>query len=164
MGPTGSTGLPADGAGMALAPDSALHAEIARLGDLGLGELRALWRQRLGSPPLLSSTGLTRLWLAWELQARVWGGLDPSTHRRLRQLGKAFRTDLAPAVTSLAGLKPGAVLTREWAGATHRVMVLEGGFAWAGQKYGSLSEIATQITGTRWSGPRFFGLTRRDRS
>ncbi len=61
-------------------------------------------------------------------------------------------------------LKPGTVLTREWAGVTHRVMVLEEGFAWAGQSYRSLSEIATRISGTRWSGPRFFGLKQRDRS
>lgn len=61
-------------------------------------------------------------------------------------------------------LKPGTVLTREWAGVNHRVMVLEEGFAWAGQSYRSLSEIATRISGTRWSGPRFFGLKQRDRS
>jgi hypothetical protein len=56
------------------------------------------------------------------------------------------------------------VLTREWGGVTHRVMVLEEGFVWAGQNYRSLSEIATRISGTRWSGPRFFGLKQRDRS
>jgi hypothetical protein len=61
-------------------------------------------------------------------------------------------------------MKPGTVLTREWAGVTHRMMVLEVGFAWAGQSYRSLTEIATRITGTRWSGPRFFGLKQRDPS
>jgi hypothetical protein len=61
-------------------------------------------------------------------------------------------------------LKPGTVLTREWAGVTHRVMVLEEGFSWGGQNYRSLSEIATLITSTRWSGPRSFGLKQRDRS
>ena len=149
---------------MAFTPDPTLEAEIAQLDDLGLGELRDLWRRRFGSPPLVASTDLIRMWLAWELQARVRGGLDPATRRRLRLLGKASRADAAPAASSLAGLKPGTVLTREWAGATHRVMVLEQGFAWAGQTYGSLSEIATRITGTRWSGPRFFGLNRQVRS
>ena len=144
-------------------PDTTLKAEIARLGDLDLGQLRDLWRQSLGSPPLVASTNLMRLWLAWELQARTKGGLDLATRRRLRHLGKAYKADVAPTAAALAGLKPGAVLTREWDGETHRVMVLEEGFAWAGQNYGSLSDVAFRITGTRWSGPRFFGLKQRDR-
>jgi len=104
------------------------------------------------------------MWLAWELQARVQGGLHPTTRRRLRHRGKAFKADAASAAASLAGLKPGTVLTREWGGAIHRVMVLEEGFAWAGQHCGSLSEVAFRITGTRWSGARFFGLKQRVRS
>ena len=55
-------------------------------------------------------------------------------------------------------LSLGTVLTREWGGQHHRVMVLEGGFAWAGRTYSSLSEIAKAVTGTKWNGPRFFGL------
>jgi hypothetical protein len=144
--------------------DDTLTAEIAQLDGLGLGELRDLWRQRLGRPPRFASTELTRLWLAWELQAKARGGYDPATHRRLRQLSKTSKTDSVPASASLGALKPGTVLTREWGGVTHRVMVLEEGFVWAGQNYRSLSEIATRISGTRWSGPRFFGLKQRDRS
>ena len=144
--------------------DDPLIAEIAQLDGLGLGELRDLWRQCLGPPPRFASTELTRLWLAWELQAKARGGYDPATRRRLRQLGKSAGTDSAPTSTSRKVLKPGTILTREWGGATHRVMVLEEGFVWAGQNYRSLSEIATRISGTRWSGPRFFGLKQRDRS
>jgi Protein of unknown function (DUF2924) len=143
--------------------DDTLAAEIARLDGLGLGALRDLWRQRLGSPPRFASTGLTRLWLAWELQARARGGYDPSTRRRLKQLSKSSKADATPTSAVLGALKPGAVLTREWSGAIHRVVVLEEGFAWAGQNYGSLSEIATRISGTRWSGPRFFGLKQGER-
>jgi hypothetical protein len=144
--------------------DGALDARIAQLDGLGLHDLRKVWRQHLGAPPRVASAELTRRWLSWELQARVQGGLDLATRRRIRQLGKAFKTNPADAVAPRATLKPGTVLTREWNGATHRVMVLEQGFAWNGQQYGSLSEIAFGITGTRWSGPRFFGLRQRDKS
>jgi hypothetical protein len=144
--------------------DDTLTAEIARLDGLGLGALRDLWRERLGSPPHFASTELTRLWLAWELQAKVRGGYDLATRRRLKQLRKSSKADAIPTSAALGALKPGTVLTREWGGTTHRVMVLEEGFAWAGQNYRSLSEIATRISGTRWSGPRFFGLKQRVRS
>lgn len=143
--------------------DDTFTTEIAQLDGLGLAALRNLWRQRLGSPPSFASTELTRLWLAWELQARARGGYDPAIRRRLNQLSKSSKADTPPASVALGALKPGLVLTREWGGVIHRVMVLEKGFTWAGQNYGSLSEIATRISGTRWSGPRFFGL-RRDRS
>jgi Protein of unknown function (DUF2924) len=144
--------------------DSTLTAEFALLDGLGLGELRDLWRERLGSPPRFASTEVTRLWLAWELQARVRGGYDPTTRRRLKQLSKSSKTDATPTSAALGTLKPGTMLTREWGGVTHRVMVLEEGVAWAGQTFHSLSEIAARISGTHWSGPRFFGLRQRDRS
>lgn len=141
-----------------------LEAEIARLGGLGLAELREIWSQCLGSPPRIASTELTRRWLAWELQARVRGGFDAATRRRLRQLAKSFKAEAGAKAAHDPALKPGTVLTREWNGMTHRVVVLEKGFAWNGQNYGSLSEIAFRITNTRWSGPRFFGLRQRAKS
>jgi hypothetical protein len=107
---------------------------------------------------------LTRRWLSWELQARTQGGLDLATRRRLHQLGKAFKTDPEAVAAPHTIPKPGTVLTREWNGATHRVMVLENGFAWNDQQYASLSKIALAITGTRWSGPLFFGLRQRAKS
>ena len=144
--------------------DGALTAEIVQLDGLGLAALRDLWRERLGSPPRFASTELTRLWLAWELQAKVRGGYDLTTRRRLKQLSKSSKADATPTSAALGAPKPGTVLTREWGGVTHRVMVLEEGFAWGGQNYRSLSEIATRISGTRWSGPRFFGLKQRVQS
>jgi len=144
--------------------DSALEAEIARLNDLGLAELRGVWKERLGKPPALTSADLMRRWLSWELQARARGGFDATTRRRLRQLSKAHRADIPSTTLFHAGPGPGTLLTREWNGATHRVMVLEKGFAWNGQKHASLSEIAFRITGTRWSGPRFFGLRQQRKS
>jgi len=141
-------------------------AGIADLGDFGLEDLRQVWRERLGgTPPVVSSAELMRRWLGWELQARTHAGFDTATRRRLRELSRPFDKastrlstrppDIAPAGRSLP---PGAVLQREHAGKTHRVMVLEKGFAWNGQTFSSLSDVAFRITGTRWSGPRFFGL------
>ena len=138
-----------------------LEAEIAYLSDLSLPELRKLWSDRLGQPPQLTSTELTRRWLAWELQAAKQGGLDAATRRNLRQLARTLATSSVSSASSGGRVKPGTVLTRQWAGATHKVVVLESGFSWNGQTWRSLSEIATKITGTRWSGPRFFGLHRR---
>lgn len=141
-----------------------LEAEIAHLGDLSLPELRKLWSDRLGQPPQLASTELTRRWLAWELQAAKQGGLDAATRRHLRQLARSPTTSSARSTPSGGGVKPGIVLTREWAGGTHKVVVLDRGFSWNGQTWASLSEIANRITGTRWSGPRFFGLHQRSRT
>src|SRR5260370_10327247 len=78
---------------MRSAYNGTLEAEIARLNDLGLAELRRVWNERLGTPPAIASTELTRRWLSWELQAQARGGFDAATRRRLRQLGKAFRAD-----------------------------------------------------------------------
>jgi hypothetical protein len=137
------------------------EAEIAQLRNLSLAELRTFWAERLGKPRQLASTELTRRWLAWELQAEVRGGLDASTRRRLRQLAVALKPDASSSALSDISAKPGTVLSREWSGTTHKVVVLETGFGWNGQTWNSLSEIATKITGTRWSGPRFFGLKQR---
>jgi hypothetical protein len=134
------------------------------LNDLGLAELRRVWTERLGTPPEIASTDLTRRWLLWELQAQARGGFDATTRRRLRQLCKAFRADPPSTPLPDTGPRPGVTLTREWNGVTHRVMVLEEGFAWNGQKHASLSKIAYHITGTRWSGPRFFGLRQQRKS
>ncbi|MFI4999878.1 MAG: DUF2924 domain-containing protein [Reyranellales bacterium] len=149
---------------MRSAYNGTLETEIARLNDLGLGELRRVWKERLGAPPAITSTELMRRWLFWELQAQARGGFDATTRRRLRQLCKAFRADPPSTTLPDTGPRPGSMLAREWNGVTHRVMVLEEGFAWNGQKHASLSEIAFRITGTRWSGPRFFGLRQQRKS
>ena len=86
------------------------------------------------------------------------GGLDAATGRRLRQLGKSLRIKPANEPSARPSAAPGSVLMREWNGVTHRILVLDEGFSWNAQRYSSLSEIALRITGTRWSGPRFFGL------
>jgi hypothetical protein len=129
-----------------------LTAVVERLETLDLEALRVLWRQHGGSRLRLRSPELMRLLLAWRLQAAVHGGLDPETRRRLRRRGRVQAEGLELGV--------GARLRREWRGRTVEVVVEEDGFRWEERIYPSLSAAATAIAGTRWNGPRFFGLRR----
>ena len=129
-----------------------LTAAVERLETLDLEALRVLWRQHGGNRLRLRSPELLRLLLAWRLQAAVHGGLDPETRRRLRRRGRVQAEGLELGV--------GARLRREWRGLTVEVIVEEDGFRWEERLYPSLSAAATAIAGTRWNGPRFFGLRR----
>ncbi|MBA3511592.1 DUF2924 domain-containing protein [Sphingomonas sp.] len=124
--------------------------EIRALAALGLAGLRDVWRRHgYGEPPKMRSKELLARLLAWKIQADAFGGLDAATIRLLT-------SDRLPRPRVL--LAPGARLVRQWQGRRHEVDVLEGGFQHNGTTYGSLSEVARAITGTRWNGPRFFGL------
>jgi hypothetical protein len=140
--------------------DGTLEAEIARLDDLGLDDLRKLCGRLVGAVPANHGTHLLRRRLAYELQAKALGDLPTETQRRLKRLHEAFKAD--PGFTPLPGLglKPGTVLTRTWHGVLHLVRVMNEGFDYRGERFGSLSKLARRITGTRWSGPLFFGLKR----
>lgn len=146
---------------MTMASDraTALEAELARLEGLRLGELRAVWQQRYGTPPPIKKSRdvLLRL-LAWRLQEDVYGGLAPETLQQLRRLAQAFARDPAYVPSSVNGLRPGTELIRDWHGKRHVVHVREDGLAYEGKVYKTLSVIARTITGVRWSGPAFFGL------
>jgi Protein of unknown function (DUF2924) len=141
-----------------------LEQEIAHLRDLDLHGLRARWKGmfRRQPPPHLPRHLLFGV-LAYWLQADALGDLDPATARLLKQIATSGVT---PEAARLAAefdrrrieLKPGTILMREWNGRAHRVMVVDQGFAWSGKTYDSLSKIAFAITGTKWNGPRFFGL------
>jgi hypothetical protein len=98
--------------------------------------------------------------LAYRLQEQAFGGLKPAYKRRLRQLAESFEQNPSRIVKTVspARIKPGTRLIRQWDGQTHQVTVAEEGFEYKGERYKSLSEIARLITGTRWSGPLFFGL------
>lgn len=146
---------------MSLRPDPILEAELSSLENLNLAQLQVLWRQRLGLVPKHQSADLLRRRLAYELQVSAYGGLQSEIRRRLSRLHKAFAAD--PKHTPIAGqhLKPGTILTREWKGSAHQVVLLVEGYEYAGERYQSLSEIAEKITRTKWSGPAFFGLRRR---
>jgi hypothetical protein len=136
----------------------AIEGEIARLRSLGLEELRRQWRCRYDSEAPRVSRDLLVLALGYRLQETEHGGLGKATRRKLQTMAKALRTTGRVAPTPGLSLKPGARLLREWHGRTHVVTVTEDGFEYAGTSYASLSKIAKTITGTHWSGPRFFGL------
>jgi Protein of unknown function (DUF2924)/Protein of unknown function (DUF3489) len=136
---------------------------VANLEGLDLDGLRQQWRAHLGgaAPAHLSRWLLMRV-LAYRLQCDAFGDLDKSIRRILRSenedgVGAAFDRR-APRTREGLGLKASALLVREWNGKLERVMILEQGFAWNGQTFGSLSQIAKAMTGTNWNGHRFFGL------
>jgi Protein of unknown function (DUF2924) len=142
---------------------SELEEEIARVRDLDLSGLRARWQSvfRRKAPDHLPRHFLFRM-IAYRLQAERLGDLDRDTQRFLGRVAVGTRKgDELPASQhhrSRHGLRPGTILVREWDGKSQRVMVLDEGFAWNGTAYRSLTEVAFAMTGTRWSGPRFFGL------
>jgi hypothetical protein len=139
--------------------------EIARLRGLDIETLRARWRTvvRGKAPPHLPRHLLFAI-IAYRLQAEVFGDLDAETLRLLKKIDLApSRTEAVPLTMALEQrrreLSPGTILLREWNGQTHKVMVVDQGFSWEGTTYVSLSKIAQAITGTKWNGPRFFGLS-----
>ncbi len=96
--------------------------------------------------------GLLARGIAYEMQVRQIGGLTPAERKALGALAQG-RSNPSPGT-----LKAGTRLYRSWRGVTQEVMALESGYSWRSKSYTSLSEVARAITGTRWSGPRFFGL------
>lgn len=133
---------------------------IDALNGLSHAELCLEWERELGhSPPPSKSTEWLRWLLAWQLQERTEGALPSAIKRRLLALAETFERDPEHRPAPEIKLKPGTVLMREWRGVRHRVRVLREGFEYSDKRFASLSEVARAITGTRWSGPRFFGLT-----
>jgi hypothetical protein len=138
--------------------------EIAHLRGLDLGGLRARWQSvfQRQAPAHLTRHLLFAV-IAYRLQADRFGDLD---HRTLQVLDRSVAKEAGPAMSARLAtfdqkrteLTPGTVLVREWDRQSQRVMVMADGFAWNGQTYDSLSKVAFAITGTRWNGPRFFGL------
>jgi hypothetical protein len=138
-----------------------IDVEIARLRDLNVKALRAQWHNVLGrpAPPHLPRHLLFRM-VAYRLQVDRFGDLDPQSKCVLdgAEAPEKAGQNTTPLIERLTELKAGTILGREWNGRMHRVSVLADGFAYDGKTYSSLSKIAFAITGTRWNGPRFFGL------
>ena len=139
-----------------------LSRNLAGLADLDTASLRCEWRRLYRShPPVHIRRDLLTLAIAWKLQERVYGGLTAAQKHKLAGLAEELRTNGDLSGSPSIRVKPGMRLVREWRGETHSVLVLEDGFEWNGERHPSLSAIAREITGTLWSGPRFFGLRRR---
>ena len=147
--------------GPAIPDRKSLDIEIAQLRDLDVGELRIRWQNAFGRPPppRLPRHLLFRV-LAYRLQADQLGDLDAENQRLLDRSVSPEDAGQRAVVLGRrnADLRPGTMLGREWYGHMHRVTVLTDGFSWNGNTYPSLSKAAFAITGTRWNGPKFFGL------
>jgi hypothetical protein len=131
--------------------------ELAALAELDRTALLQRWRTAFGreAPPGLSRALMEKA-IAYDLQVKAFGGLSVRTRRTLRAAAKSDRKSVLSKLPSC-----GTRLVREWHGALHEVEVLEDGYLWGGARHRSLSAIARAITGTKWSGPRFFGLVAR---
>ena len=142
------------------ATDSAtLAREIASLSKAGVADLKNRWRTLYGSePPRRISRDLLTRALAYRIQEQAMGGLKPSTERLLAKVATDAASGQPIAAVPLPALTPGTVLFREWHGTQHQVIVREDGIVFRGKQYRSLSQVAHRITGTKWSGPLFFGL------
>jgi hypothetical protein len=133
---------------------ASVDAQLAALEGMSPDALRSLWGTLTASPLPRLSPAMLRLALGYEIQARVFGGLSRSVTRTLDQLARGN--------TKTARAGPGTRLVREWQGNEHVVTVGEDRvIRWNERDWGSLSEVARAITGTRWSGPAFFGLKKR---
>ena len=145
--------------------------EIAHLRGLDLRGLRARWQSVFQRPaPAHLTRHLLFAVIAYRIQADRYGDLDQTTKQVLdrtesKEAGPVTSARLASFDQKRTELPPGTILIREWDRRSQRVMVMADGFAWNGQTYDSLSKVAFAITGTRWNGPRFFGLRdKEDRS
>ena len=154
-----------------ISTQASIEDEIAHLRGLDLGRLRARWQSVFQRPaPAHLTRHLLFAVIAYRVQADRFGDLDHATRQVLDRLdtketGLTTSAHLASFDQKRSKLTPGTVLVREWNRQSQRVMVMADGFAWNGQTYDSLSKVALAITGTKWNGPRFFGLRdKEDRS
>jgi len=136
-----------------------ISTKLQELPHLPKPELLALWQELFAKPPhpRLRRNLIIPI-LAYRLQEQAYGGLKPSTRKRLKKLAAELDQKGKAPLALMPQLKSGTKLLRQWQGEMHEILVADEGFEYRGKRYDSLSEIARQITGTRWSGPAFFGL------
>jgi Protein of unknown function (DUF2924) len=139
--------------------DPAVEAELDDLRTAPIAQLRIRYRHLFRhDPPKAFGPDLLRKSIAQRIQEKAFGGLSRETQRLLDQLVNAAITKPNGRLELPRRIKPGSELVRTWKGKNYRVTVMPEGFAYNGRPFSSLSEIAFEITGTRWNGPRFFGL------
>jgi hypothetical protein len=133
---------------------------IEQLRTLNLAQLKTEWRRVCkGAPPASYTADLLMRGIAYRIQEKAFGGLSPEAKRELDSIATIGKS--RPGQATPVQLRPGNRLVRRWRGSTDSVDVTRDGFVFQERRYASLSTIATEITGTRWSGPRFFGLRER---
>jgi Protein of unknown function (DUF2924) len=137
----------------------ALTAEIAALSKASIEDLRKRWKTLYGNEPSghIGRSFVIRA-IAYRLQEKAFGGLKPSTRRLLARVAEEAAVRSSRKNPPMRKARTGTILVRRWQGNGHRVTVLGDGVSFNGKRYRSLSEVAREITGSRWSGPRFFGL------
>jgi hypothetical protein len=139
--------------------DPEVEAELDQLPKMRIIDLRNRYRELFRTePPRAFGPDLLGRSIAHRIQERAYGGLSREHQRLLDQLVKAARAQPNGRIELPRQIKPGSELVRTWNRRTYRIVVMEKGFAWEGRTFSSLSEIALAITGTKWNGPRFFGL------
>jgi len=139
-------------------PDS-VEKQLETLPAMARADLALLWQKLFHSvpDPKIRNPAMIRF-LAYRIQEQAYGSLSATSERRLRQLEAAVAGNLNLKTSSAPKIQPGTRLVREWQNQVHLVNVEAHGYEYRGVRYQSLSEIARLITGTRWSGPLFFGL------
>jgi hypothetical protein len=141
------------------ATDPAVKDELDRLPVMPIAQLRVRYREVFRSdPPKAFGPDLLRRSIAHRIQEKAYGGLSRTTQRLLDQMMKTYAAKPNGKIVLPRRIKPGSELVRTWKGKSYRVMVMAEGFTHGGKTFASLSEIASEITGTKWNGPRFFGL------
>lgn len=140
---------------------SDLDTRLAELATMTPAQLRSMWRDIFRQPAPEIPPDQLRRSIAWRLQERVYGGLTPSVKKRIARLQKQLAKSNSAGTRPDIALKPGTRLVRTWKGKSYHVLVGDVGFEYDGRQFQSLSQIAEEITGAHWSGPRFFGLKKR---
>jgi hypothetical protein len=138
---------------------NSVSTQLASLPHLSKEELCATWKRVFQtSPPRQLRRQLTIRILAYRIQEQAFGGLSKGSCKRLSQIARAVEKDPAAEISAAPAFKPGTRLLRQWRDQSHIVTATEKGYEYQGSHYQSLSEVARLITGTRWSGPLFFGV------
>jgi len=139
-----------------------LEQELAALAAMSSAQLRTEWQRVMRTEPPAFSPDLIHRALAYRVQERRHGSLSPGVRREIDRLRRQVEKTGTLSGSRIT-LMPGTRLSRDWHGRTHHILVMEEGFLFEERRYSSLSQIASAITGTHWSGPRFFGLHARGR-
>jgi len=140
---------------------TALEQQLAELRGMSPAQLRAKWRECWRKPAPDIGPDLLRRGIAWKLQSRIYGDVPTHIKRELERAAESLRRGEELLNAKRPSLKPGTRLVRSWHGKVHRVLVLDDGYEYDDRRFSSLTQVASAITGTHWSGPDFFGLRKR---